>query len=102
MLPYLCFGILNCRQRCRVVRAHDCDQHGIGSKPTSVVSLENTLYGPFLSLVILARSYKFQSYLYEKTVKLNKAFNQTAIFWHFRKQVGVISCPMYSASVAFL
>ena len=31
-----------------------------------------------------------------------KNFNLTAISWHLQKQVGVIACPMYSASEAFL
>ena len=31
-----------------------------------------------------------------------KNFNRTAISWYLRKQFGVIACPMYSASVAFL
>ena len=31
-----------------------------------------------------------------------KNFNRIAISWHLRKQVGVIACPMYSASAALL
>ena len=45
----------------------DCDQHGLGSKPTrhSVVSLEKTLNHTFPCLAVLESSSRIQSYLYK-------------------------------------
>ena len=45
----------------------DCDRHGLGSKIYSrdcVLSLGKTLCGTFPCLVVLASSFKLQSYLY--------------------------------------
>ena len=76
-----------------------CDRHGCGSKPT-VMSLGKMLYGTFLCLAVLSSDFKFPTYFY-MTEKL-KNFNRTALSWHLRKQVGVIACPIYSASVTLV
>ena len=65
-----------------------------------VVFWEKTFH-EFSLLAVLARSSKFQSYLY-KTKQQNKNLNRRAVFWHFRKQVRVIACLCIYASVAFL
>ena len=46
-------------------------------------------YGTSLCLAVSASSFKFKSYHYRKTKKSNKKrlAEQTAIFWHFQKQV---------------
>ena len=54
-----------CRQRGRVVKAPDCDQHALGSKPARAIMLcPWEIYGTFSCLVVLASSSKLQSYLY--------------------------------------
>ena len=52
----------DCRQRGQVVRARDCDQHGLGSKslvlPFCCV-LGKKLYDTFPRLVVLMSNFKF-------------------------------------------
>ena len=65
-----------------------------------IVSLGKILYGIFTSLMVLASNSKFQSYLC-KTIKQSKISTEQQYLGIF-EQVGVIACPMYSTSVAFL
>ena len=77
------------------LECRDCDQHGVGIKPTRAILLCSCKrHFTALSLLVRASNSKFQSYLY-KTKKPNKNFKRTAISWCFRKQIGVIICLIY-------
>ena len=46
-----------------------------------------------------------KAYDYINTIRFFKflsIFNLTTIFWYLLKQAGLISCPKYSSSIAFL
>ena len=66
------------------------NQHCLGSKPTRAI----LLYPWERHFTALSPAW------WSWQAVLN--YKQIAISWHLQKQVGVIACPMYSASVAFL
>ena len=72
------------------LRAPDCDRHGIVLKPTRAILL-CSWERHFIALFPAWRSW--QAVL--NSVKSLKNFNRTAIFWHLRKQVGLIAYPTY-------
>ena len=71
------------------------DQHDLGLQPIRAILLR-PWKRHFTTLFPAWRSWQAEPKYKQKN------FNQTAISWYLQKQVGIIACLMYSASVAFL
>ena len=82
----------------------DFDQYDLGSKLTFAILLfpwERHFMTDFFASALVKQ---FQTLVISvsKLKKKIKSFTWTAISWYLHKQIWVIACPMYNASVIFL
>ena len=81
------------------------DRHGFRSKATRAILLCSWETYFMLCHFPAWRSWQAvlnYSFMYIKVKTKLKNFNRTAIFWHLRKQVGIIAFLVYSAADAFV